>query len=227
MGIIRKGILGPMVNKTGAVIGRMHRGQNVLVQLYKERSADKPSTEGQVAAQDRLGKLSSFLSNIRNMVDIGFKKMVKHNSPVNAALSYNSSHAFIQVGEEQELNYAQLVYSIGDDEGPESPLLEYEDGVLNISWYDMEQSRYCQYSDLATILIYEPIIGDNTSFNDICPRSDLNVLLDISSFIGKEVHCYICFSSADGKYQGTNVYLGFIKVDGTEQDIGSTGVLES
>jgi hypothetical protein len=123
MGIIRKGILGPMVNKTGAVIGRMHRGQNVLVQLYKERSADKPSTEGQIAAQDRLGMLSSFLSNIRNMVDIGFKKMGKHNSPVNAALSYNSDHAFIQKGEEQELNYAQLVYSIGDVEGPESPLL--------------------------------------------------------------------------------------------------------
>ena len=218
MGIIRQGILGPMVNKTGAVIGRMHRGQNVLVKLYKEKSADKPSTEGQLAAQDRLGKLSSFLSNIRNMVDIGFKKKVKHNSPANAALSYNSGHAFIQVGEEQELNYAKLIYSIGDVEGPESPFLEYEDGMLNISWYDMEQSRYCQYSDLATILIYEPIVGDNTSFDNICPRSDLNVLLDISSFIGKEVHCYICFSSADGKDQGTNFYLGLVDVDDVNQE---------
>jgi hypothetical protein len=82
----------------------------------------------------------------------------------------------------------------------------------------MEQSKYCQYSDLATILIYEPIKGDNTSFNNICPRSDLNVLLDISSFTGKEVHCYICFSSADGKYQGTSVYLGLVNVDGIDQE---------
>ncbi|RYE52390.1 MAG: hypothetical protein EOP48_16630, partial [Sphingobacteriales bacterium] len=121
MGILIKGILGPMINKTGAVIGRMHRGQNVIVQLYKERSADKVSTEGQLTVQNHFGKLSSFLSNIRNMVDIGFKKMIKHNSPVNAAFSYNSSHAFIQVGEKKELNYAKLIYSIGDVEGPESP----------------------------------------------------------------------------------------------------------
>ena len=103
-------------------------------------------------------------------------------------------------------------------EGPESPFYEYEDGLLNINWYDMEQSKYCQYADLATVLIYDPIEGDNISFDNICPRSDLNVLIDISHFLGKEVHCYICFSSADGKYQGSNVYLGLVNVDGVSQD---------
>ncbi|MEJ7560729.1 MAG: DUF6266 family protein [Pedobacter sp.] len=201
-----------MKNKTGAVIGRMHRGQNVITQLYKKRKRRRKRSKGQLSSQDRLGKLSTFLSNIHQLVDIGFKKMVKHNSAVNAAHSFNYDHAFIEVGEKLELNYPKLVYSLGDVEGPESPHLGYEEGILRLSWFDMPQSQYCQYSDLATVLVYEPTEQDSVVFDNICLRSDLNVLLDISCFIGKEVHCYVCFSSEDGKHQGNSVYLGLVAV---------------
>ena len=213
MGILTSGILGPIKNKTGAVIGRMHRGQNVITQLYKKRKRRRKRSKGQLSSQDRLGQLSNFLSNIQGLVAVGFKNMVKHNSAANAAHSYNYHHAFITVGAKLELNYSKLIYSIGEVEGPESPLLEYENGILNLSWFDMLQSQYCQYSDKATVLVYEPSRQDSVVFDNICPRSDLHVLLDISCFIGKEVHCYVCFNSADGKYKGNSVYLGLIAVE--------------
>jgi len=210
MGILTGGILGPMKNKTGTVIGRIHRGQNVVTQLYKRRKRRKKKSKEELASQARLGLLSSFLSEIHDLVEIGFKKMVKHNSPVNAAFTYNYDRAFIEIGEVLVLNYPELIYSLGDVEGPESPALEYLNGFLNISWYDGPQSKYCQYSDQATVLVYEPAGHDLTIFSKECKRSDLQVSLAIDEFIGKEVHAYICFASADGKYQGKSVYLGLV-----------------
>ncbi|MEJ7557427.1 MAG: DUF6266 family protein [Pedobacter sp.] len=211
MGILPSGILGPIKNKTGAVIGRIHRGQNVITQLYKKRKRKRVRSKAQLASEYRLGQLSSFLSQIQVLVDSGFKSKVKHNTAVNAALSYNYDHAFIKVGADLELNYAKLVYSLGEVEGPESPEMAYKDGFLTLSWFDMPQSEYCQFSDKATILIYEPTSRSDIIFKVACQRSDLNVLLDILPFIDKEVHCYISFASSDGKRQGNSVYLGLVK----------------
>lgn len=214
MGIIKSGILGPMINKTGSVIGKIHKGQNVITGISKKLKRRKKKTESQITSRVRFGKLNSFLSDIKSLVTVGFKKMVKHNTAANAAYSYNFDHAFITVNGRLELNYPKLVYSIGDVEGPESPVLVTENGFLNISWFNMPQSINCQYSDLATVLVYEPIEPDNVFFTETCKRSDLNVILDVSHFIGKSLHCYICFASADGKHEGSSVYLGLIEVAG-------------
>ena len=169
-------------------------------------------TENQTSAAYRFGLLSSFLSGITSFVKIGFKKMVKHNSPVNAALSYNYDHAFIVEDGVVRLNYPKLVYSIGDVEPPESPDIECTDGLMKLSWFDMPQSRFCQYTDTASVIVYEPLIDERMAFRNVCPRSDLSVLLDVTPLIGSTVHCYVRFTSADGKLQGKNVYLGMLDV---------------
>jgi hypothetical protein len=208
MGILISGILGPMKNKTGAVIGRMHRGQNVITQLYIRKHPNKKRSEAQLATELSFGLLNNFLSNIQGLVDTGFRKKVKHNSPVNAAYSYNFKHAFLDVNGKIVLDYPNLVYSLGYIEGPESPALITEDGSLFLSWEDMPQSEYCSYSDMATVLVYDPLEKGDLIFENVCLRSDLSVQLDISPFLGKNVHCYMSFCSANEKNRGDSVYLG-------------------
>ena len=212
MGILPQGIHGPMINKTGAVIGRMQKGQNIIVGLYKKRTSKRVMTSNQTSSNNRLGLLSSFLSDISDFVNEGFKKMVKHNSPVNAALSYNYDHAFIESDGISVLNYPKMVYSIGDVEPPESPKIECLDGLMELSWFDMPQSKFCQYADRASVLIYDPVEHQCVAFQNMCSRSDLSVLLDVSTLIGTLVHCYVCFTSADGKKQGNSLYLGLVQV---------------
>jgi hypothetical protein len=142
------------------------------------------------------------------LVDTGFRKKVKHNSPVNAAYSYNFKHAFLDVNGQIVLDYPNLVYSLGYIEGPESPTLITEDGSLFLSWEDMPQSEYCSYLDMATVLVYDPLEKGDLIFENVCLRSDLSVQLDISPFLGKNVHCYMSFCSANEKNRGDSVYLG-------------------
>lgn len=208
MGILVSGILGPMKNKTGAVIGRIHRGQNVITQLYKIKNPNRKRSDAQLATELSFGILNNFLSNIQGLVDIGFRKKVKHNSPVNAAYAYNFKNAFLDVNGQIVLDYPNLVYSVGNIEGPESPILNTDGSSLFLSWDDMPQSEYCSYSDLATVLVYDPSEKGDLIFENVCPRSDLSVQLDISPFIGKDVHCYISFCSANEKSRGDTVYLG-------------------
>ncbi|RZK80970.1 MAG: hypothetical protein EOO92_06275 [Pedobacter sp.] len=212
MGILKSGILGPMKNTTGAVVGRVHRGTNVITGLYEKSEKHKKNSPKQLASQQQFNLLNGFLRNIQQLVDTGFKTMVKHNSPVNAAYSYNYNQAFISSETEITLNYPEILFSVGNLEGPESPEITFEEGVLTLSWFKMPQSLYCQYTDRARVLIYEPYKRESIIYDNICERWDCTVALDAQCFIGSKVHLYMSFCSADGKEQGNSNYLGLIDV---------------
>ncbi|MGY4384072.1 hypothetical protein ACVWYN_001098 [Pedobacter sp. UYP24] len=214
MGILSTGILGPFRNKTGSVIGRKHRGQDVMTSLYRTNKTPKEGTVKQKESRFKFATLNVFLNNISELVIPGFKKLAKGGNPINTAYSYNCDHAFVVSEGEIKLNLPKLVYSVGNVEGPESLQMVSENGHITMSWLEQPQSLFCQGSDTVNFLIYNETIGDSAYFMNYRDRSDLGVSLDVRPDIGHDVHCYISFASADGKTQGNSIYLGMIKVLG-------------
>jgi hypothetical protein len=207
MGILRSGPFGPFRKKTGPIIGRGHMGQNVISALHHKST--KAPTAKQIESQLKLALLNSFLSKIDKLVDIGFKKQVKHNSPVNAAFSHNYKHAFVQDGEELKLDYPQLVYSIGHVMEAESPVVLALPGQIEFNWLPQNQSAYCQYTDLASFLVYNPAKKKAVTKVGLVNRYAQGFLIDLpNDYLGDTVHCYMSFASKDVKLQGNSSYIG-------------------
>jgi hypothetical protein len=210
MGILNSGILGGFRNKTGTVIGRRYRGQDIMTGLYK--ISEKPEQDGEVIQQHRFSILNSFLSRISALVDIGFKQHAKKKSAVNAAYSFNAPHAYINDGEETVLNYPKLVYSRGQVDTPDYPQVSFsgEDTIV-FSWLPQEQSMYSRANDKASFLIYIPENSQAIIVKNGALRADLSfgVELPPKATTGT-FHCYMNFNNDSGKLVGDSVYVGML-----------------
>lgn len=207
MGILKSGIIGPIRNKTGPTVSRMHRSTNVVTAAY--RISNKPPTASQLEVQGKFGLLSGFLSNIDDLIKIGFKQFSKGKDPVNVASAYNYAHAFLVEETSFTLNYPQLVYSRGYILPAESPVILSLPGQIEFNWLPQRQSMYCQYTDLATFLIYNPAKTYAIKETMVTDRYAQGYMLDLpKEFAGDTVHCYMSFASKDGKLQGNSIYVG-------------------
>ena len=213
MGIQKSGILGPFRNRIGPVAGRRHRGHDLIVPL--PRISTKAPTVKQLESRHLFGMLNTFLSVIDSLVNPGFKAFVKNNSPVNVAFSYNYDHAFVKEGEEYRLNYPKLVYSGGHIVTPEGAQVTSAGGHITFSWFHQNQSAYCQYTDLASFMVYNPAKDDFLVLPAKVNRRAQSFTMEMPAHHpGDPVHCYMSFASADGKLQGDSWYVGEVVVVG-------------
>ncbi|MES2827303.1 MAG: DUF6266 family protein [Bacteroidota bacterium] len=212
MGILDTGILGGFRKKAGSVVGRKHRGQDLITGLHRTSGKTKKATPLRKIARKKFTLLNSFLSSAAPLVNVGFKKS-KHGNPVNTAFSYNYEHAFIVEEEVVTLDYAKLVFSKGNIEELEGLQLSSENGHVILNWLAQPQSRLCQHTDKVNLLFYRAVKkGTANCMQAACDRSSLTHSVDMKDSAGKTFHCYISLGSADGKLQGDSKYLGTIKV---------------
>lgn len=210
MGIIKNGILGGVRNKVGAVVGRTHRGQDILTGIH--RISQKARTEGQLEQQSRFGVLNAFLAQLKELIDPGFKRFAKKNSTLNAAFSFNYEHAFVEQEGSIKINYPKIVYSRGPVSVVNCPAISLSDeGILTFSWLPEEQNEYTRASDKATFLIYGA--AEQTAVYSIgaAVRADLSFSIDLSEEMQlEELHCYMSFSNESKKLVGNSLYIGVI-----------------
>jgi hypothetical protein len=207
MGILKAGILGPIVNKTGPTTSRMHRGINVATAAY--RTKKRPATALQSDSRKKFGLLNGFLRRVEQLISVGFKHFAKGKDPINVAFSYNFEHAFVIGNTGIQLNYPALMYSRGYILAPESPTVLALPAQIEFNWLPQPQSAYCQFTDLATFMVYNP--KKKQAFKKVLAtdRYAQGYLLDLpQDFIGHKVHCYMSFASKDGKLQGNSIYIG-------------------
>ena len=211
MGIQKSGIIGPFRNKVGPAIGRRHMGQNLLTAL--PHKSNKPATAKQLEAQHLFGLLNSFLSAIDRLVNIGFKAFVKNNSPVNAAFAYNYDHAFVKEEGRYQINYPKVMYSRGHIVSPEGAQAIPAAGKVTFSWLPQNQSAYCQYTDRASFLVYNPVKEKVMILRDPVNRYAQSFEMEMpADYLGDTVHCYMSFAAADGKLQGDSLYVAQVTV---------------
>ena len=210
MGILKNGILGGVKNKVGAVVGRTHRGQDVITGL--PRISTKEKTGGQLEQQDRFGMLNSFLAQLKELIAQGFKRFAKKRSTLNEAFSYNYGHAFVELDESIEINYPKIVYSRGPVSTVNCPTVALsEENTVLFSWLPEGQNENTRASDKATFLIYSAGMKDASYFIGTANRSDLSFAVELDEkLIGTGLHCYMSFSNESGKLVGNSVYVGLV-----------------
>lgn len=214
MGILRSGIFGGFRKKAGPVVGRRGRGKNIITALH--HPSTNPPTEAQMDAKDKFGLLTSFLSVISELVNIGFKHYAKNRKPLNVAYSYNYENAFVMEDGHYLLNYPKIMYSRGHIETPNGAHVVLEGSSptslarsVKFSWLPQDQSIYCQYTDLATFLVYNSAADKAVVVVNAIDRYSLEYTVELPlEFEGDMVHCYMSFASANGKLKGDSVYVG-------------------
>ena len=209
MGIQKSGPFGSFYKKTGPIIGRRSKHQNVITALH--HPSNKPSSENQVVVQDRFTLLTEFLNKLKLLINLGFKAYSKERSALNAAFSYNYPHAFLSTESGLMINYPKMVYSRGKILGVSVTQLSRAGHELSLTWSPDLQSDYCQFSDLGTLMVYNANSGKALAYLHAMKRRDLGYIATLpKDFETAELHCYLDFSSADGKMRGNSRYVGCV-----------------
>lgn len=209
MGILKKGILGGVKNKVGAVVGRKHRGQDILTGLHRISTTKK--TAGQVVQQDRFGMLNSFLAELKELTALGFKRFAKKRSTSNEAFSYNYGHAFVAQGEGFAINYPKIVYSRGPVSTVNCPTVTLSEKKVLFAWLPETENEYARATDKATFLIYSEDDQEASYCMNAASRADLGFSFTLNEGVtGPGLHCYMSFSNESGKLTGDSVYVGTV-----------------
>jgi len=219
MGVLIRGIIGPMVNTTGAVIGKIVNGQCVLTGLREDTPG--PATKDQAEQRYKFKLLEGFLVNLDGLVAFGFKKKRKHQTSLNAAFHYNYDKAFhiipsivgaveLSLKERVKLNLPALLYSYGPVNGPNcGTAVRNNDQTCTFSWLAYPQSKNNLHTDKAGYVIWNATTGTAEFETDIAPRSALSFNVEISpKAMNEELHFYMHFYNSDTKAVSHSVYLG-------------------
>lgn len=221
MGIQDSGPFGGFYKKIGPIVGRRRKGQHVLTALH--HVSNKAPTEAQLLARERFSLLTGLLNQIAPLLNSGFKRPAKGKTAVNAAYTFNFERATAIAEGHYELVYPMLVVSRGHISGPAGALISLISDTpevpamhrgVRFSWRLQEQSLYCRAGDLASILICNATKTRAIYSQNAAERSALGFirLLPSDFSTGDLLHCYLSFSSADGKLSGNSAYIGSLVI---------------
>lgn len=214
MGILRQGILGGFRKKAGSVVGAYWRTLDVIRGL--PRSSGKAPTQAQKDQQLKFRLTTSFLSWISDLVEVGYKSMSKVATPMNLAVSYNINAAITGIAPDFTLDYKKIRFSDGKLNLPEGLSVESVAGAkLKFSWLHTDpDSKFLDATDMASILVYNPVKAKFLKLLNVVPRSTGTYTLQVPvSFADDEVHCYISFNSVKQKnLVSLSAHLGLVPV---------------
>lgn len=209
MGILRNGILGGFEKRTGAVVGRVYRGKNVV--SAPPHPMVRALTELQRHQRLSFTMVSQFLSTFINLIRIGFGNDRKF-FPMNLAMRYNFKRIVAGVYPDFSIRYEEVSFSRGSLCGPDSPVVLVDGNGLRFSWDCLAQNSLNRYSDRACFLVYSPVAKCSATAARAASRVDLNYYMVLpSAFAGDLLHCYMSFVSEKGKVVSDSVYLGSVQ----------------
>ena len=214
MGLIKQGILGGFRKKTGTVVGAYWRTLDVIRALPK--SSGKAPTQLQLNQQQKFGLVTSFLSNISALIDVGFKSANAITSPMNTAVSYHLKEAITGAEPNFELDLTKVRFSMGKLELPlEFNAVAEAGGIIKVGWtYHEADDRYIDSTDVLNVLAYNPAKQKFVKMTATASRMNMSFeLLLPAIFAGDQVHVYASFSSVKKKLLHSNSeYLGNLTV---------------
>lgn len=205
MGLLDNGIFAGFSNKTGAVIGYRRNGKDIVTPIPHRKKA--VLTNAHLNRQLRFALLPVFLSRLGPAVKVGFKQCKKGWTAMNAAIAYNYKNALL----DNRIDFAQLKYSKGPLEAPFMPAVvaDGNDGLI-FSWRFYAASERAAFTDLATVVIYEP--GSDRLILKVAAatRADLACRIAVpKGFTTAALHCYLSFVSANGRMVSINTYISY------------------
>jgi hypothetical protein len=210
MGILRGGVFGPVQGRTGPLVGRVVRKQNVVSAL-PHKSALPGSTAVSVQ-QLKFAAVSSLINQLLPLISLGFAYDLKRGA-LRAAMRHNFRQILSVDNGAVFIDYPKLVLGRGRVAGLNAPSVRLADsGAVVFRWTADVQQEYCRDLDRVCVLIYnaskrEPLITTEEAL-----RHDLLCAVDLpADFADDDLYAYILMVSWNGKWASDSMYLGKIE----------------
>ena len=211
MGTIDKGILGGFSGKVGTVIGGNWKGIDYMRSKASRRNF-KPS-QAQLDQQLKFGLAIRFVQTMSGLVEMSFGDFAVRKTGINSAVSYTLKNAIGGVYPSFNIVYANVLVSRGDLPNVLNPSFTMGAGSIGTwSWTDNSSVGIARPADKALLAVYCPAFNQCIYTTGSASRDAVTDSLDLGSFSGQDVHCWIGFISEDGKNVATSLYTGMHRV---------------
>ncbi|WP_316794659.1 DUF6266 family protein [Pedobacter frigoris] len=217
MGILKNGIWGGISGKVGNKIYYMYKGKQVTRMVGRNL---KPPTVKQLANRQQMKVVIDFLRPIMPFIQVGFgTEATKTNRiPYHLAVGVNKKQALKGDYPEMEIDYENVVLSIGELEGltdvSVSVVGNPEEGFsLRFDWQvNAEDGDFPRCDDQVLLMAYFPKeVKDYPACYSIAgaKRSAGQDVLELPFYIaGKPIEVYVSVISEDKTEVASSRYLG-------------------
>lgn len=214
MARLNRGPNGPPSGKFGSVIGSSWRGIYYIKGLQK--ISKKERSPLQIAQQNKFAFVVRFLSQIKNLLDMGFSLINPGGATgYNMAISYTIQNCVKGSDPHYELDFPSIVLCTkGKLTAPEITSMELNELELKVTW-KKDSNKYSSSSDKAQALIYYPKTGEYASNLKDFTRGNGELTFEFSDrHKGTIAHIYLYFvSSVFAKtIWSDSVYVGAVEI---------------
>lgn len=207
-----KGIHGAYSGKVGNVVGSSWRNVDYVKSLPKQRSTK--ATPAQLAQQAKFALAVSFLSPIKDLLNLGYSDhLLGKSTGYNKALQYALSHAISGEYPDLEVDYSAVVVS----RGPLSNLMgvswqETSAREIRLSWFP-ETNRFNAFADDSVIFLFYN--KEKKFFNLIESGTRADGVLELTlpdAYEGDHLVGWVFAGHRDGVKTSTSMYLGELEI---------------
>jgi hypothetical protein len=198
---------GAISGRHGSAVAANTKNGKSILKIFKAPS--NPNSEKQVAQRTKFGFVNSELSSMRELFKISFGSTLGKNQ----AVSFAMKDAVIGVSPDFTLDYSKLKISSGSLYGSGVVSAVKNAGTtVKVDW---------NYTDLTGNTAND---GVNLAFYNVDSKEALlkqnMVLRDLGTvnvelpaiWAGQSVHCWIYFSSPDGKLNSNSQYIDLVQL---------------
>ena len=213
MARVLKGILGGFDGLVGTVVGSTWRTVDVM--KSRSKKSKKAPVQAQIDQRFIFGMVIKFLTFLKDVIDLGYQSNSRMLTPMNAALSYNVQNAVTGISPVFELNYPEVVLSIGSLHRAKSVTATPEpENQIKIEWLSDISKRvinsYEPEKDDAMVVIFNT--KDEVYSFDTVKRGVGTITMTFPhSWQGDPLHGWLFFTSPDRKKVSKSQYIGAMK----------------
>lgn len=211
MGIINKGILGPVSGKVGTVIGGSWKGIPFL--RSQPTSSHTSFTQPQLEQQAKFSTTIKFLQPMTSLLSVSFRDYAVKMTGFNNAMGYTLKNAITGTYPTYEVDYSMALVSRGELPNANSPAASSTlPGKVSFVWGDNSGMGKATATDKSILVVYCPAMKQCIYTLAGPARSAEAGEMDVPLFQGQDVETYIGFITTDGKDISNSYYTGEMTV---------------
>ena len=207
MGTFLKGILGGFSGRIGTVIGANWRGLDVM--RSRPRKSNRAATEEQLQQRLKFGLVSKFLAPISPLLRLKYGQPEEAKSRRNLAVSYHVLEAVTGTYPDYAINYPLVIITKGELAGFQAPEAVAAPGsTIAFTWVDNTGLALAYADDQMVAVVYNAARKE-FKHEQTALRSEAGYNFSLpANWAAEKVHCWISFTSANGKMQSNSIYMG-------------------
>lgn len=207
MGTIKQGVLGGFSGKVGTVIGASWKGTAYM--RGQATHVKNPHTAAQIAQRTKMEFARNFLQPAAEFINIGFKDVAKHQSPLNYAASQMMRNAITGDYPDYSPIYSQLKWSHGLLTPPVVETVYANYNGIDFLWQDNSGSGNAKADDISMVVVCNAEKKEVRCFMNGFTRATQSTHCEFpEEWVGDHIHVYITMRSADGKLISNSHYCG-------------------